>query len=172
MADPFFISCVFQNDFEGKDLTARDGVIDAVNYEVSDRESDMSGTWNEYILITLDRLNGRETKQLLLYLSKYNDRYWTPKELKAELHPDSDTDEIQRKLVVLAESDMIDRGSSDIQFRGLRDGSLNLILRHRFEKEIDGADPDFKPEFQRQIADLTLKNRKIQGMLNHLSGKM
>ncbi|MCP4696416.1 MAG: hypothetical protein GY862_06170, partial [Gammaproteobacteria bacterium] len=42
MADPFFISCVFQNDYKGKDLTTRDGVIDAVNYEVSDRESDMS----------------------------------------------------------------------------------------------------------------------------------
>ncbi|MCP4696040.1 MAG: hypothetical protein GY862_04205, partial [Gammaproteobacteria bacterium] len=112
------------------------------------------------------------TKQLLLYLSRYNDRYWMPKELKAELHLDSNPDEIQRKLVILAESDMIDRGSADIDFRGLRDGSLNMILRHRFEKEIDGAKPDFKPEFLQQIADLTLKNRKLQGMLNHLSGKM
>ncbi|MCP4701916.1 MAG: hypothetical protein GY862_34415 [Gammaproteobacteria bacterium] len=172
MADPFFISCVFQNDYGSKDLNSPEGVIDAVNYEVSDRDSDMSGTWNEYILITLERLNGRETKQLLLHLSKYNDRYWTHQDLKEKLPLDSEPDEIQRKLVILAESDMIDRGSADIDFRGLRDGSLNLILRHRFEKEIEGLKPDFKPEFQAQIADLTLKNRKLQGMLNHLSGKM
>jgi len=172
MADPFFISCVFQNDYEGKDMSTSEGVIAAVNYEVTSRDSQMSGTWNEYILMSLERLNGPDTKQLLLHLSKYNDRYWTPHELKKKLPLESEPDEIQHKLVILAESDLIERGGSDIDFRGLHDGSLNLILRHRFEKEIDGFEPDFKPEFQQQIAELTLKNRKLQGMLNNLSGKM
>ncbi|WP_141698940.1 hypothetical protein, partial [Candidatus Marithrix sp. Canyon 246] len=47
MSDPFFISCVIQNDSPNKDLTTADGVVEAVNYEISDRHSEMSETWNE-----------------------------------------------------------------------------------------------------------------------------
>lgn len=172
MSDPFFIACLFRNYSVGKDLSTSAGVIAAVEHEVSSRESEMSNTWNEYIMLSMERLNGRETKQLLLHLSKYNDRYWTPKELKEVLALDSEIDSLQKKLVILAESDMIERGSSDIQFRGLNDGSLNLILRHRFEEEIQGFEPDFKPELEQRIAQLTLKNRRLQGRLNHLSGKV
>ncbi|MCP4755920.1 MAG: hypothetical protein GY866_34095, partial [Proteobacteria bacterium] len=32
MSAPFFISCVFESDYEGRDLTTKEGVIDAVNY--------------------------------------------------------------------------------------------------------------------------------------------
>ncbi|CAK0757064.1 conserved hypothetical protein [Gammaproteobacteria bacterium] len=172
MSDPFFIACLFRNYYDAKDLTTSEGVIAAVEREVSSRESEMSGTWNEYIMISMERLNGRETKQLLLHLSKYNERYWTPKELKDVLHLDSDIDSLQKKLVILAESDMIERGNSDIHFRGLNDGSLNLILRHRFEEEIQGFEPDFKPELEQRIAQLTLTNRSLQGRLNNLSGKV
>ncbi len=45
-------------------------------------------------------------------------------------------------------------GSSDIQFRGLRDGTLNLILRNRFQYEIEGFAPDLKSEFHEQIQQL------------------
>ncbi|KHD04887.1 hypothetical protein PN36_27080 [Candidatus Thiomargarita nelsonii] len=39
---------------------------------------------------------------------------------------------------------------ADIEFRGLQDGTLNLILRNRFEKEIEQFEPpsDLKSEFK------------------------
>jgi len=172
MADPFFISCVIENQYEDKDLTTADGVINTVNYEISDRSSEMSETWNEYLQLTLDKVNEKYAKSMLLHLSKHADRYWTPKDLKEELGIDLSIDQIKKRLVQLSEGDLIDRGVSDIDFRGLQDGTLNLILRNRFEKEIDGFAPDLKDVFQKQIKTLTSENRKLRGLLNNLSGKL
>jgi hypothetical protein len=67
---------------------------------------------------------------------------------------------------------LIARGSADIDFQGLQDGTVNLILRNRFEKEINNFVPDIKGEFQAKVAELQHANRRLQGMLNHLSGKL
>ena len=173
-SDPFFISCVIQSECSNKDLTLPDGVVEVVNYEISDRHSEMSETWNEYLQLTLPRINDKYAKTLLLYLSKHAESYWTPKMLKQKLQIDLELDQIQEKLVTLSEADVIDRGVADIEFRGLQDGTLNLILRNRFEKEIEQFEPpsDLKSEFKAQIENLRAKNRQLRGLLNNLSGKM
>lgn len=74
-ADPFFISCVVQSNLPNRDLTHAEGVIEAVNYEIAHRQSQLSGTWSEYINKTVDRINDQHGKKMLLYLNKYNDRY-------------------------------------------------------------------------------------------------
>ncbi|MEN8218477.1 MAG: hypothetical protein ABFS56_19330 [Pseudomonadota bacterium] len=172
MADPFFISCVIQSEYEDKDLTTADGVVETVNYEISYRRSEMSDTWNEYFQLTLQKVNGKYAKSLLLHLSQHADRYWTPKDIKEELDIDLSLEQIQQRLVQLSEGDLIDRGVSDIQFKGLSDGTLNLILRNRFEEEIKGFAPDLKKDFQKQVKALTAENRKLRGLLNNLSGKL
>ncbi|MCP4692071.1 MAG: hypothetical protein GY859_28760 [Desulfobacterales bacterium] len=171
MSDPFFISCVFQNDFDGRDLTTREGVIDAVNYQITNRKSEMSATWKEYIEKILKKINDRNSKDILLHLSKNSDRYWTPKELKKELQIDLDEKEIQKRLHLMVAADVIEWGSSDIQFRGLQDGTLNLILRNRFEEEIRGFAPDLTIEFHDRIKQLEAEKKSLRGMLNNLSGK-
>jgi len=174
MSDPFFISCVIQNELETQDLTSSAGVIERVNYEISDRRSEMSETWNEYLQLTLERNNDIHAKNLLLHLSKHADRYWTPRDLKEALSLPLDINKIQEKLLILSEADMIEQGVADIDFRGLQDGTLNLILRNRFEKEIkeSKSGPNLKLEFEKKIEALTTKNQQLQGQLNHLSGKM
>jgi hypothetical protein len=173
-SDPFFISCVIQNESPNKDLTTPEGVVEVVNYEISARHSEMSKTWNEYIQLTLSRVNDKYAKMLLLHLSKHVDTYWTPKMLKQELKIDLELDQIQQKLVTLSEADVIEQGVADIEFRGLQDGTLNLILRNRFEKEIKEFEPplDLKSEFNLEIEDLRAENRQLRGKLNNLSGKM
>ncbi|MCP4694611.1 MAG: hypothetical protein GY859_41670, partial [Desulfobacterales bacterium] len=171
MSDPFFIANVVQNEYEDRDLTTEEGVVDTVNYEITNRRSEMSRTWREYIYKTLREVNDRNGKKMLLHLSKHSERYWTPKDLKNELSIDLDEDEIQEKLHLLVEADAIEWGSSDIQFRGLRDGTLNLILRNRFEEEIEGFVPDLKREFHGQIKKLQAEKQRLQGMLNNFSGK-
>jgi hypothetical protein len=174
MSDPFFISCVIQNEMENQDLTTSSGVIERVNYEISDRRSEMSETWNEYLQLALKRINDIHAKNMLLHLSKHADRYWTPRDLKEALSLPLDINKIQDKLLILSEADMIERGVSDIQFRGLQDGTLNLILRNRFEEEIkeSTSGPNLKLEFEKKIEALTAKNQQLQGQLNRLSGKM
>jgi AAA+ ATPase superfamily predicted ATPase len=168
MADPFFISCVIQSDYEGRELTTSEGVINTVHYEISERDSEMSKTWNEYLYSTLDRINDIHAKNMLLHLTQQAHRYWTPQQLKDELSLKLEKNDIQHKLVMLSEADLIDRGSSDIQFRGLTDGTLNLILRNRLEEEISGFMPDLKQDFSNKIEPKTAD--EMQGKLNQLSG--
>jgi hypothetical protein len=171
MADPFFISCVIQSDFDGKKLDETEGVINTVNYEISSDKAEMFLNWGEYLEKTLQRINGeQQSKKLLLHLNKYADRYWTPQQLKKEMHLELSPGEIQRILVILSEVDMIDKGTSDIQFRGLQDGTLNLVLRRRFEEEIEGFEPDFPQEFSEKIKELKAENRSLHGKLNHYAG--
>ncbi len=172
MSDPFFISCVVQSTLEDRDLTTEEGVIRTVDYEISDRRSYLSKTWAEYIGITLSKINDRYAKSLLLFLSKHADRYWIPAELKEALALPLETDEIQTRLHLLVEADVLEWGPSDLQFRGLQDGTLNLVLRNRFEQEINNFIPDLKQEFHEQVVQLRKENKRLQGMWNNLSGKV
>ncbi|SLM31500.1 conserved hypothetical protein [Desulfamplus magnetovallimortis] len=170
-SDPFFISCVMGSEFEGKDLTTREGVVDTVNFEISDRKSEMSMTWGEYIELTLQRVNDIHAKTILLHTSKHADRYWTPKELKETLGLDITVQEIQHKLRTLVKADLLTEGVSDIDFRGLQDGTLYLILRNRFEKEISSFEPDLRKDFHEELDRLQRDKKSLQGRLNNLVGK-
>ncbi len=174
MSDPFFISCVVQSDYEDRDLTTPEGVADTVNHEITDRYSEMSKTWGEYIQLTLAKVNDRHAKMILLHLSRHSDRYWTPRDIRDALELEIDTDTIRRKLDLLVEADVIEWGSSDIQFRGLQDGTLNLILRNRFEEEIGTfvPPPDLRREFHEEIERLKEDRDRLQGALNNLTGKV
>ncbi len=177
MADPFFISCVIQSEFAGKDLTSEDGVVDTVHHEITNRLSEMSMTWGEYIELSLKRINTVNAKRILLHLTKHSDREWTPQELKDELGLDIDVREIQRLLQNMVKADLIREGRSDIDYQGLTDGSLGLILRNRFEKEIAVYQPDVTPTdlkqtFHEEIRRLQKEKQSLQGMVNHLSGMM
>ncbi|MFN8493378.1 MAG: hypothetical protein U0350_37615 [Caldilineaceae bacterium] len=173
MSDPFFISQVLTNELQDKDLTTAKGVIRVVDYEISNRDSMMSKTWAEYIWLTMERVNGGSyTKHLMLFLNKHADQYWTPRELKNAMKLELSEEEIYKRLVLLAESDVIDRGVSDLQFRGLQDGTLNLIIRNRFEQEIAGYTPDLQHEFQEQLDKLQADKVRLQGRNNYLAGMM
>jgi hypothetical protein len=172
MADPFFISCVIISDYEDKDLTTSEGVIGTINYEISEENAEMYLTWGEYIHHTVNEVNDKNAKNILLYLSQNNDEYFTPKDLKEKLGLDLEVNEIHKQLIVLKEADLITRAVSNIDFKGLQDGTLNLILRKSFEKEIKEFAPDLKQEFADRIAKLTHTNKQLQGKINSLTGKM
>ncbi len=169
LADPFFISCVIRAN---QNLETKEEVVDAVHYQISNRRSEMSRTWYEYLVSTLKRVNDQHAKNLLLFLSKHSVREWTPAELKKELQLPLTVDEIQEKLMLLFKADLIAEGPADIDYKGLSDGTLNLIIRHRFEKEIKGFIPDIKQEFLDQVKALTLETQRLRGQLSSLSGKM
>ncbi|MCB0060671.1 MAG: hypothetical protein KDE19_01095, partial [Caldilineaceae bacterium] len=171
-ADPFFISCVMRSNFPNRDLTTTQGVVEAVNHEVANRDSYLSRTWEEYIERTVKRINEKYGKHILLHLSKHNDRYWTPRELKQALQLEEDETVIHSKLISLVKGDLLEWGSSDIRFRGLQDGTLNLILRHRFEEEIMHHQPNFASDFNAQLAAVAQENRSLRGKLSHIQGQV
>jgi len=170
MSDPFFIYCVIKNCKKNALLTS-DGVINTVNNELTGRHSRMSGTWAEYINKTVKKINDIHAKDILLHMCKHNNRTWTPKEIKQELKMDLSPKDIHIRLEHMLDADLIEDGGSDIDYKGLTDGTLYLVLRHRFEKEIKNHQPDFKLDFQKQIDSLTHEKQSLKGRLNNLIGK-
>ncbi len=171
MSDPFFISCVVGSEYKDKDLCAEKGVVNTVNYEITDPSSEMSMNWAEYIDQTTDRINERYAKNMLLHLSKHAGRDWTPAELKDVLQLNISEKEIRKKLEIMVKADVIAKGRADIDFRGLQDGTIYLILRNRFEKEISGFAPKFKDDFNAELEKLKKQRDSLQGRLNNLVGK-
>ena len=171
MSDPFFISCVIQSEYENKNLTNWQGVVNTVNYEITDESSEMSMTWGEYIELTLDKINERYAKNILLHLSKYPDRDWTADELKDALNLKIDKHKIREKLETMVKADVIKKGRGDIRYQGLNDGTIYLILRHRFEEEISEFTPDLKLDFIAESDRLKKERNSLQGRLNNLVGK-
>ncbi len=177
MSDPFFISCVIGSDYEEKDLTAEEGVVNTVHHEITFRKSEMQMTWGEYIELSLKRINTVNSKHILLHLSRHSDREWTPRELRDELGLDIGEKEIHKLLRVMVSADLICEGGSDIDYRGLTDGTLSLILRNRFEKEIATHKPemgktDLRKNFHEELEKLRKEKKSLQGMVSHLTGKM
>ncbi|MCP4753981.1 MAG: hypothetical protein GY866_24110, partial [Proteobacteria bacterium] len=164
LSDPFFISCVVQSGYENRDLTTQSGVVDTVNYEIANPKSEMSMTWREYIEMTLQRLNDRHAKSMLLHVGKNADREWTPPQLKETLQLDIDTAEIRKKLEILVKADVMAKGFSDIRYRGRQDGTLSLVLRSRFEEEINDFVPDLKKEI---LLDPLLRRRVGRDSAGH-----
>jgi len=169
-SDPFFIYCVIKNSKKNMLLT-KEGVINTVHKELTGRHSRMSKTWAEYINKTVKKINDKYAKDILLHLCKHNDRTWTPEELKNELKIDLPVKKIHERLEQILEADLIEDGGSDIRYKGLTDGTLYLVLRHRFEEEIQSHAPDFKADFQNKIDRLKKEKQSLQGKLNQLVGK-
>ncbi len=166
MSDPFFIACVVRSGFKNKDMTTARGVVNTVHHELTGRHSRMSGTWKEYINRSVKKINDTWAKSILLHLSQHRDTEWTPAELKKTLSIDLPDKEIHDRLEKMFEADLIEEGSSDIRYRGLRDGTLYLVLRHRFEEEIKDHAPNLKSDFQKKIDELKKKKKSLEGRLS------
>ncbi|MDM8530909.1 hypothetical protein QUF63_07035 [Anaerolineales bacterium HSG25] len=172
LSDPFFISCVIQSFYEGRALDTTKGVINTVNYEITDQRSEMSLTWAEYIRLALSKINDVNSKHILLHLSKHNDRDWTPQEIREALQLEMSATEIHKKMQLMVEADLLEQGGSDIRYHGLQDGTLYLILRHRFEEEITSYAPDLRVDFRAEVEQLKRDKKRLTGMLSNLTGKM
>ena len=171
-SDPFFIYCVITSKYESKDLSTSQGVIDTVYFEIANKKTGMSGTWREYIDETLDEINSINAKKTLLHMSKNPQRIWIPEELKNELNLDISEDAILKILKKLVKANLIEEGYADIEFHGLHDGTLHLVLRSRYGKEIKEFEPDIRIDFAKQTEELTKKIQSISGQLSNLKGEV
>ncbi|MCP4352842.1 MAG: hypothetical protein GY795_45910, partial [Desulfobacterales bacterium] len=109
-SDPFYISILFGSDWEEKDFSDTEGVILTLAHEITDRESELFGTWSEYIDSTLKQVNDIYGKKILLYLSKERHKECTRDEIRDHLGWASERDkELEEKLCTLEFGDLITR---------------------------------------------------------------
>ncbi len=136
------------------------------------KKSGFARTWADYIDLAVDRINNVHARRILLFLTKYADRQWTHREIKEALKLDIDLKDLLRRLIALADTDLIEEGRSDVHFQGLQDGTLYLILRNRFHEEVQEFEQDLKQDFQQHYEKLKQRNHQLQGKLNQLAGKI
>ncbi|MCP4695889.1 MAG: hypothetical protein GY862_03420, partial [Gammaproteobacteria bacterium] len=151
------------------------GVVRTLAHEVRNDGGGLLGTWSEYIDATLREVNDRHTKKILLFLSK--DRYseHTRPEIAAHLGGALDDAALDAKLRALEYGDLIARpGTSRFRYHGIPDDILDLIFRHLYQEEIDGAAPDIESELAArvQVAALEEENKSLTSELNELQEQM
>jgi len=88
-----------------------------------------------------------------------------------ERDPTLPPNDIQQRLQELVKADLIKEGASDIRYKGLKDGTLNLVLRNRFQEEIKSFAPKFVEEFRDEVYKLKKDKKALLGKLSQIVGK-
>ncbi|MCP4156722.1 MAG: hypothetical protein GY757_53910, partial [bacterium] len=171
-SDPFFIAGIILSDYEEKDLTNVESVKKTVEFEISDRRSNLSEIMADIVYRSLSRINNTNAKHIAWFFCQHPGERFTHHQIKKELNLDLEPNEILKVLEKLVAGDLIEDTTSNIAFKGLTDGALNLILRNRLEEEIMSHPFDFERAFNDQIEALKKEKRSLQNALNSLVGQM
>ncbi len=170
--NPFYITALLQSDFPDKDLTTRDGVLAALEFETLNKQGNIRGTWLEYIDSAFTRVNKRNAKNFVLYLSKHRERQVSRKEIRETLVPDMDDYELEKKLKALAKSDGIEEGRSNFYFQGVKDNIFDKVFRGKYAEDIEAFDPaEITAEYKALFEKIRMKYKQLSGEYGHFKGK-
>lgn len=163
--NPCYISLLFQSHYTGKDFTNQEGLQKTLEFETLSRQGVIRGTWMEYIQSIFARINEKNAKSIVLYLSKHRDREVSRKELLEKLSLDMTDFELEQKLRALEKADIIEEGSTNYDYKGVQDNIFDKVFRGVYQKEITEFDPK---ELTNEYKALFKKSQK---KYNLLSGK-
>lgn len=170
LSDAYFISCLFRSVYEHKDLSTLKGVKATVDYEIGSPYGEITQEWYDYFERTITRINEHHAKTMLLFLSKHSDQAWTVQQIKEKLNLGLEIQDIQKKLEVMREAELIQRSAVGNQYQGLDDGTFHLALQVRLKAEIENFDPEFVENADTRLARMKAQNQSLQGALNQTVG--
>ncbi len=84
-SNPYYISSLIGSEWPERDFSSIQGVVMTFASEITDRNTELYRTWQEYIRMSLKKVNDRHGKQILLILSRERDRELGRDEILAEL---------------------------------------------------------------------------------------
>jgi hypothetical protein len=171
-SDPFYIASLLKSDWEEQDFTSVDGAIKTLAFEIRNKRGELFGTWSEYIALTLNEVNDKYAKKIILLLSKERYKEFTRKEISTHLGGQLDDSTLEKKLQALVYGDLISPGSNAFRYCGIPDDILDLIFRDLYQEEIDDVIPNIDNELFDKVAALEKDKKSLQGMLNELKGRM
>ncbi len=174
-SDPFYIATLFESDWPNRDFASISGAIDTLTYEIKNRKGAIFKTWAEYIDLTMKQVNGEETKnskKILLYLSKERHKDCTRDEIRAHLKDALDDQSLERKLKTLKSGDLVTQGTNNFRYSGIPDDILDFIFRELYQEEIDQVSLDIGSELADKVEALESEKKTLQGALNELKGRI
>ena len=123
--------------------------------EISDKEGELYLTWMEYIDISLNKVNDKYGKQILLILSKNRHNEMARDVILDQLGWSEERDpELEEKLQALVYVGLIEGTASSYHYKGISDDILDLIFRSRYQYEIYREKVDMKSELQKKVKAL------------------
>ena len=162
---PFYISSIIRSRYKHKDLTTVEGLTNTLEFETLDNRGNIKSTWMEYVSSAFSRVNGKNAKNIVLYLCQHRDREVTRAELLEKLPLNIDDSELEIKLKALVKSDIISQGQTYFDYRGIGDNIFDKVFRGVYEKEIRDFDVKIiKKEYSEALV-------KMEKQYNHLLGK-
>jgi hypothetical protein len=168
---PFYISSLIRSRFRDKDLTTVNGLTGTLEFETLDLRGNIKATWMEYVLSTFKKVNGKNAKNIVLYLCQHRDREVTRQELLEKLSLDMDDAELEEKLEALVKGDIISQGASKFRYRGVNDNIFDKVFRGVYEEEIRKFDIRvIRKEYSREFAGLKKQYDSLLGKHNYQKG--
>ncbi|MDM8550073.1 hypothetical protein QUF72_08355 [Desulfobacterales bacterium HSG2] len=168
--NPFYIGALFRSKHPGRNLATEEAVIETLEFETLHKVGRIRGIWMEYVTRAMRTSNDVHAKRIVLYLSKHREREVTRDELREKLVlPMSDSD-LERKLKILVEADIIEQGRSNFYYRGVPDNIFDKVFRGVYADEIETFDPNDMTEEYKALSEKLLRNNKrIRGKYGRLS---
>ena len=169
--NPFYISSLFQSQFPEKDFTTLNGVLKTVEYETLNNGGRIKAVWMEYIRSVFGRVNEKNAKNIVLYLSKNRHQEVTRQELLDELKLDMTDFELEQKLRALEKADIIEEGATNFDYKGVQDNIFDKVFRGVYQKEIQKFDPkEINSEYKALLIKAQKKYRQLTGKINREKG--
>jgi energy-coupling factor transporter ATP-binding protein EcfA2 len=163
--NPFYISTLFQSDYQEKDFSNEQGILEVLDFETLDKRGEIRGTWMEYIHSAIDRINDMNGKKIILYLCQHKDKMIPRDQIEKELNLGMKNGELEKRLKAFVMSDIIEQGTSNFRYQAVSDNIFEKVFRGIYQEEIDGFDPkEIKNEYQQLY-------RKLQGKFNKYKGE-
>ena len=169
--NPFYVSSLFRSSCPDKDMSTEEGLLKTLTFETIDEQGIVRNTWMEYARTAFRRINDRHAKRILLYLSKHRQRAVTRKELRDELNLPMDDSELEKKMLALVRSDIVQRGGSNFRYLGVQDNVFDKVFRAEYAEEIEGFDPREIPgEYKKLFKEYRAKYRSLLAKYNQAKG--
>jgi len=163
--NPFYISALFHSEYQDKDFSNEQGILDVLDFETLDKRGDIRETWLEYILSAIDRINDTNGKKIILYLCKHKDKMIPRDQIEKELNLGMKNGELEKRLKAFVKSDIIEQGTSNFRYQAVSDNIFEKVFRGIYQDEIDGFDPkEIRNEYQQLY-------KKLQGKFNKYKGE-
>ena len=168
---PFYISSLFKSYCPRKDLSTLEGLQRLLEFETLNDRGEIKGTWMEYVDTALHRVNDRYAKNIVLYLCKHRAREVTRAELLKTLDLPMTDAELEKKLKALVKADIMLQGTTNFDYRAVKDNIFDKVFRGVYQKEIQAFDPkEISREFHEMLEKSERERKQTLGKLNRLKG--
>jgi hypothetical protein len=139
--NPFYISALFYSQCPDKNFSSREGLLKTLHFETLDDRGMIKNTWNEYIQSAINQINDKDGKKIILYICKNKHKEVTREDIRNDLSLSMTDQTLEKRMNAFVKSDIIDRGTTNFDYKAVQDNIFDKVFRGLYEKEIEGFDP-------------------------------